>query len=129
MPSTTHVITKGMARLFRDHVHKLHDLPKVILSNKNTMFTNRFWNALHGLLGTSLAMSTVCHPQTDGQTNHMNCVIHDMLQHYVNPMQIYSDEFLVMLEFAYYSSWQEFVWNTPIVLNTCQIVSDTKYHI
>ena len=42
MPTTTHVIVKGMARLFRDHVFKLHGLPKVILSDMDARFTSRF---------------------------------------------------------------------------------------
>ena len=66
MPTTTHVTAEGTARLFRDHVYKLHGLPRVILSDRDARFTSRFWDALHGLLGTRLAMSTAFHPQTDG---------------------------------------------------------------
>ena len=42
LPTTTHVIAKQIARLFGDHVYKLHGLPKVNLSYRNTRFTNRF---------------------------------------------------------------------------------------
>ena len=40
-----------------------------------------------------------------------------MLQHYVNLVQDDWDEYLAVVEFAYNSSWQEYVWNTPFVLN------------
>ena len=42
MPTTTHVIAKQIARLFRDHLYKLLDLLKVNISNRNTRFTSRF---------------------------------------------------------------------------------------
>jgi len=62
MPTTTHIIVEGTARLFRDHVYKLNGLPRVILSDRDARFTSRFWDALHGLLGIRLAMSTAFHP-------------------------------------------------------------------
>ena len=117
MPTTTHVTAEGTARLFRDHVYKIHGLPKVILSDRDARFTSRFWDALHGLLGTRLAMSTAFHPQTDGQTEWVNRILEDMLRHYVNPVQDDWDEFLALVEFAYNNSWQESVRNTPFVLN------------
>ena len=104
MPTTTHVTTEGTARLFRDHVYKIHDLFKVILNNRDIRFTSRFWNALHGLLGTKLAMSTVFHPQTDGQTKRVNRILEDMLWHYINPIQDDWGEFLAVVEFAYNNS-------------------------
>ena len=71
-PITTHITVKRPARLFRDHVYKIHSPPKVILSDRDARFTSRFWDVLHGLLGTRLAMSTAFHPQTDGQTSKPN---------------------------------------------------------
>ena len=44
-------------------MYKLHSLPKLTLSKKDVRFKNRFWNALHGLLGTSFTMFLVFHPQ------------------------------------------------------------------
>lgn len=63
MPIATQVTTKGTARLLCDHMYKLYGLPKVIPSDRDASFTSRFWGALHGILGTGLAMSTAFHPQ------------------------------------------------------------------
>jgi hypothetical protein len=63
MPTKIHVIAKGTARLFYDHVYKLHGLSKVTISDKEIRFTNIFWNVLHGHLGTRLVVSTTFHPQ------------------------------------------------------------------
>ena len=111
IPTITHVTAEGMARLFRDHVYKLHGLSRVILSDMDVRFTSRFCDALHGLLVTRLAMSTAFHSQTDEQTERVNQILEDMLRHYVNPVQDDWDELLAMVEFAYNSSWQESVRN------------------
>jgi hypothetical protein len=62
-------------------------------------------------------MSTAFHLQIDGQTERVNCILEDMLRHYVNPVQDDWDEFLAVVELAHNSSWQESVRNTPFVLN------------
>ena len=61
----------------------------------------RFWDALHGLLGIKLAMSTVFHPQTDGDMERVNRILEDMLRHYVNLVQDDWVEYLAVVEFAY----------------------------
>ena len=86
MPTTIHVIVEEMTKLFRDHVHKIHGLPKVIISDRDARFTSSFWDALHCFLGKRLAMSTAFHPQIDRQTEQVNRILEDMLRHYVNPV-------------------------------------------
>ena len=105
MPTTTHVDVEGTARLFRDHVYEIHGLPKVIISERNAIFKSRYWNALHGLFGTKLVMSTAFHHQTDGQTKRVDRILEDVLRHYVNPMQDDWDMFLAVVEFACKNLW------------------------
>ena len=100
MPTTTQVIAKGMARLFRDHVFKLHGLSKVILSNTDARFTSKFWNAFYDILGTWLAMSATFRLQTNGHMERINHIIEDMLQPYVNPAQDDQDKFHFVVEFS-----------------------------
>ena len=56
------------AKLFVDHVFRLHGLPEVIISDRDPRFTSKFWKGLFDLLGTDLRFSTAFHPQTDGQS-------------------------------------------------------------
>ena len=117
MPTTTPVTIEGTARLYCDHVYKPHGLSKAITNDMDAKFTSRFWNALHGLLGTRLALSTTFHPQTNRQIEWVNYVIEDKLQYYEKVIHDEWDEFFAMVEFAYNDSWQESSWNTPFVLN------------
>jgi hypothetical protein len=50
-------------------VQKLHGSPKIIVSDRDPIFTEHFWIELFSCLGTQLAHSSSYHPQSDGQTD------------------------------------------------------------
>ena len=62
-------------------------------------------------------MSTAYHPQTDGQTERVNGVLEDTLQHFVGPFQQDWDKLLAPVEFALNNSWHHSIRNTPFMLN------------
>ncbi|KAG3049695.1 hypothetical protein PI124_g21236 [Phytophthora idaei] len=93
------VTTVQTARLFVDMVFKHHGTPLDIVSDRDPRFTARFWQEVFTLLGTQLSMSTVDHPQTDGQTERVNRVLGDLLKSYAHSFQQWSD-CLPMAEFA-----------------------------
>lgn len=68
-------------------------------------------------MGTTLAMSTAYHPQTDGQTERMNRVLEEMLRHYIDPTQTDWDTHLAAAEFAVNNSYHEGTKSTPFYLN------------
>ncbi|GJQ99620.1 retrotransposable element Tf2 [Tanacetum coccineum] len=55
-----------VAQAFLDNIYKLHGLPKIIVSDRDTVFLSRFWKELFHKLQVSLHMSSEYHPQTDG---------------------------------------------------------------
>ena len=46
IPTTTNIKAEGVAKLYFDHVYKLHGLPKGIVSDRDSKFTGAFWRAL-----------------------------------------------------------------------------------
>ena len=70
-------------RPFVDSVVRAHGLPRVIVSDRDTRFTSHLWKEVHRVMGTTLAMSSGFHPQTDGQTEGANRSIEEMLRAFV----------------------------------------------
>ena len=64
--TTKEVTAMEYARIFVDTVFRLHDLPKVIISDRDPRFIGKFWKALFDLLCTDLRFSIAFHLQIDG---------------------------------------------------------------
>jgi len=84
IPTHTTVTAEGAAWLFLHQVWKLHGLPKYVVSDRGPQFVARFTRELYRLLGIKLASSTAWHPQTNGQTEHVNQELDQYLQLFVN---------------------------------------------
>jgi hypothetical protein len=63
-----------------------------------------------------LAMSTAFHPQTDGQTEHMNRTLEQMLRNYVSYEQDDWDHYLIYAEFTYNNAVQSSTGLSPFRL-------------
>lgn len=74
----------SVARLFLDHIYKLHGLPVAIVSDRDPVFTAKFWKELFSLAGVQLRMSSAYHPQSDGQTERVNQCMQTFLRCFVN---------------------------------------------
>jgi transposase InsO family protein len=61
-----------LAELYMSRIVCLHGVPKMIVSDRGTLFTSRFWERLHETLDTQLHFSSAYHPQTDDQTKRVN---------------------------------------------------------
>jgi len=72
IPTTEKISAKGLARLFRDNVWKLHGLPESIISDRGPQFVAGLMRELNEMLGIKSKLSTAFHPQTDGQTERVN---------------------------------------------------------
>src|SRR5260221_802818 len=72
IPTVTSLDSAGVARLFLEHVWHHHRLPEEVISDRGPAFVSNFSCELAALLGVKLTPSTSYHPQTDGQTEHVN---------------------------------------------------------
>ena len=78
---------EGLARLFRDNIWKLHGLPESIVSDRRPQFAAGLTKELNRMLGIKMKLSTVFHPQTDRQTEHMNQELEQYLRFFVENRQ------------------------------------------
>ena len=115
--TTTNLSSEGVAKIYRDEIWKIHRIPKTILSNRGLQFASKFMEDLTRILGTKRKLSTVYHPQTNGQTERINQEIGMFLQHYINYQQDDWTEWLAAAEFAYNNKKHAATGKTPFELN------------
>ncbi len=104
VPCHSNITAVNVARLFYNTIFRHHGIPDSIVSDRDPLFTSKFWKELMSILKVRLKMSTANHPQTDGQTEVMNRMIEDYLRIFCNYQQNDWDEHLASAEFAYSSS-------------------------
>jgi len=98
------VTTKGtlveeLVRLFRDNVWKLHRLLESVMSDRGSQFAAELTKELNRMLGIEMRLSTVFHPQTDGQIEQMNQELEQYLRFFVEHRQKDWLEWLALAEF------------------------------
>ncbi|GKC74877.1 putative reverse transcriptase domain-containing protein [Tanacetum coccineum] len=69
-----------LVRMYLKEVVTSHELPVLIIYDRDPRFTSNFWRSLQKALGTSLDMSTTYHPQTDRQSKRTIQTLEDMLR-------------------------------------------------
>jgi len=94
-------LVEGLARLFRDNVWKLHGLPKSIISDRGPQFVAGLIRELNRILGIKSKLSTVFHPQIDGQTERVNQELEQYLRISIDHRQEQWLEWLGTVEFTY----------------------------
>ncbi|GJR24390.1 putative reverse transcriptase domain-containing protein [Tanacetum coccineum] len=75
--------TNPMAKLaimYLKEVVTRHEIPILIIYDRDLRFASNFWRSLQKALGTNLDMSTAYHPQTDRQSERTIQTLKDMLR-------------------------------------------------
>jgi len=85
--ATEATLAEGLVRLFRDNIWKLHGLPESVVSDRGPQFVAELTKELNRMLGIKTRLSTVFHPQTDGQTERMNQELEQYLRFFVDHQQ------------------------------------------
>jgi hypothetical protein len=108
---------EDLARVFMRNIVSIHGIPTEIISDRDKLFTSKFWETLTALMGIKRKMSTAFHPQTDGQTERLNQTMETYLRCYVNYRQDNWVELLPLAQFAYNTSEQGTTAMTPAFAN------------
>ena len=117
LPTNATVTSKGIARLFINHVFRDHGFPIKVISDRGTQFVSRFMKELYGALGIKGNPSTAYHPQTDGQTEHVNQEVKEFLTIFVNNKQDDWSEWLPIAQFCHNDRQHSATKHSPFFLN------------
>src|SRR6266436_191409 len=120
IPTVTSLDSTGVAQLFLEHIWHHHGLLEEVISNHRSAFISNFSHELTALLGVKLTPSTSYHPQTDGQTEHINQEIEVYLRVFMSHRQDDWADWLLLAEFAYNNKVHSATHWTPFELDTGQ---------
>ncbi|KAJ9547512.1 hypothetical protein OSB04_020055 [Centaurea solstitialis] len=68
-----------LAKLYVDEIAMRHGMPILIISDRDSSSTSRFWQSLNKVMGTRLDLSTLYCPQSDGQTEETIQTLEDIM--------------------------------------------------
>jgi hypothetical protein len=94
-------------------IFRLHDMPKEIVSDRDTKFTSSFWKSLMVGFETKLLFNTTYHPQTNGQTKKVNQILEDMIRMHVIHQPKKWEDYLPLVEFSCNNDYQESLKMSP----------------
>ena len=117
IPTSMTFTAQGMAEIYRDHVFRLHGIPKKIIHDRGPQFDSLFMKNLYKLIGIEGNPSTVYHPQTDGQTERVNQEVEQYLRIYVNHHQDNWVDWLSIVEFSLNNKIQVSTGYSPLFVN------------
>jgi hypothetical protein len=109
--------TQELAYAFTKIIYAQHGMPEQIISDRDKLFTSKFWQTFTSQLGVKTKLSTAFHPQTDGQTERLNQTLEQYLRAFVNEHQDNWATLLPMAQLAYNSAKQETTQTTPFFAN------------
>jgi transposase InsO family protein len=117
VPTTTNMTASQLAGLLMGHVIVSHGMPRYITSDRDKLFTSKFWKSLTDLMGIEQRLTTAYHPQANGQTERTNQTVEQYLRHYVNYQQDDWVVYLPMAQFAYNNAVHSTTGETPFFAN------------
>ena len=101
VPTHDTLTSEGFAKLLIEHWIRHFGLPKTVISDCRPQFVNKFIDSFYEACGIQGTPPTAYHPQTDGQTEHVNQELETYLHPYVNSIQKNWAKFLPLAEFSY----------------------------
>lgn len=102
-----------VASAFMDNIYKMHSAPEQIILDRDHIFTSAFWQQLFTLTGTTLAMSSSYHPETDGQSERVNQCLEGYLICFTHACPTKWVQWLTLAEFWYNTSPHSALGRSP----------------
>jgi len=94
-----------------------HRLSKEFITDRDKLFTSKFWETLTAELRINHKMLMTYHSQTDEQSEQINQMIEMYLRHYINKNQNNWVQLLLMTQFVYNNTQNETMKETPFQVN------------
>jgi hypothetical protein len=103
----------SVAKLFLDQVYMFHGMPLAIVSDRDRVFTSKFWQELFRLADVQLRLSSAYHTQFDGQIERVNQCMESFHRCFVSACPKKWLSWLPLAEFWYNTSFHTYIGYSP----------------
>ena len=115
-PCNKTINAEATTKLYIDNVFIQYGLPDRIISDRGLQFTSNIFNGIMNAIGVKHSMSTVFHPQTDGQTKCYNQELEAYLRIYCAYKPDDWSNKLSLAQFVHNSRTHEAIKQSPFQL-------------
>ncbi|GKC60414.1 putative reverse transcriptase domain-containing protein, partial [Tanacetum coccineum] len=102
-----------LEKIYLKEVVTRHEIPVLIICDRDPRFASNFWKSVQKALGTSQDMSTTYHPETDGQSKRTIQTLEDMLHACVIDFGKGWVDHFSLVEFSYNNSYHASIKASP----------------
>nr|GEV60622.1 putative reverse transcriptase domain-containing protein [Tanacetum cinerariifolium] len=102
-----------LVRLYLNRIVARHEIPVLIICDRDRRFTSNFWRSFQKAMGTDISMSTVYHPKTDGQSERTIQTLKDMMRACVIDFGKGWVKHLPLCEFSYNNNYHASIKAAP----------------
>ncbi len=113
LPCRKDLDSPELACLFFEQIICHYGIPEHIITDCGSTFTSLFWKRVCSHMVVDHCLSTLFHPQTDGQTECQNQTMEQYLCAYVNYEQDNWADLLPLAQFAYNNTMHATTWILP----------------
>ena len=106
-------LAKDLSIIYVREIVWLYEVLVSIVSDWDLHFTSLFCKGMQSALSLNLRLSTIFHPQIDGQSEHTIQILEDMFQACVLDFGGSWEDYLHLVEFAYNKNYQARIGMTP----------------
>lgn len=103
----------SVAQAFVDNIIRLHGPPKLIISDRDRIFTSKLWKDIFAAMNSELRYSTAYHPQTDGLTERVNQCVETYLRCMTTDQPKKWSSWLSLAEFWYNTTYHTALKMSP----------------
>jgi hypothetical protein len=104
---------ESVAQAFFAEIVRLHGVSQSMVSDRDIVFTSKFWRELMRLMGTNLHMTSAFHPQSDGQSESANRVITMYLRCLTGDRPRQWLQWLPWAKYFFNTAYQSSICDTP----------------
>ena len=110
------VTAEQTAEVFIRRVIANHGVPSMVISDRGPQFAARLWKDTLSLMGSTTALATTHHPQTDGQSERAIQTFLRLLRSFAYQQEDQWEKYLPFFQYAINDSYCDAICSTPFRL-------------